>query len=380
MHMHSPKIGPIASLMIGIMAALLFQPGSAAGTSILWTDKSVYGPDETIQVMFSNATGKDSDWICIVPAGAPDTDGGDYQYMPSGVSRGSLTFAPRPPGEYEARAYYDYRRNGYVVSGRYPFSVAGDPDGESWDQEAADTYAASEPLPPAVGFVEPPNVVVLPGTDVYAVPDIEVDLFFQGGWWWRLWGGRWYRSRYHDRGWAYYRNPPSWYIRIPGDWRHRYRTHIWGSHPWNPPRIRHDNLNDHWRGGRWRDDDGWKRPGKSAPPANRPGVAKPGKPAPPRVGPGGGRPGGSPSRPAGPGGGKPGVGKPGGGGQGGGPSGTPPPRVGPGGGRTGDGPGRSSSPGLGRDGGQRGGRPAEGSGRAPLRGFGFENRPQTGGR
>jgi TolB-like protein len=29
------------------------------------------------------------------------------------------------PGNYEARAFYDYGRKGYVVSARYPFSVAG---------------------------------------------------------------------------------------------------------------------------------------------------------------------------------------------------------------------------------------------------------------
>ena len=40
-------------------------------------------------------------------------------------------------------------------------------------------------LPPIV-FNAPPNVVVMPDTyDVYVVPDIDVDLFFWNGWWWR---------------------------------------------------------------------------------------------------------------------------------------------------------------------------------------------------
>ena len=116
------------------------------------------------------------------------------------------------------------------------------------------------PLPPPIPFIGPPNVVVLPGTDVYAVPDVEQELFFRGGWWWRPWGGHWYRSKYHDHGWAYYRDSPSWYRGIPRDWRGNYRNHMWGGHPWNPPHINHSNLNNHWRGGHWRNDHGWARP------------------------------------------------------------------------------------------------------------------------
>ena len=89
------------------------------------------------------------------------------------------------------------------------------------------------PLPPPIPFVGPPNVIVLPGTDVYAVPDVEEEIFFRQGWWWRPWGGHWYRSKYYDRGWAYYRDSPSWYRRIPHDWRDRYRDHRWGGRPWN---------------------------------------------------------------------------------------------------------------------------------------------------
>ena len=117
------------------------------------------------------------------------------------------------------------------------------------------------PLPPPIPFIAPPNVVVLPGTDVYVVPDVEEEIFFRQGWWWRPWGGHWYRSKYNDHGWAYYRGNPSWYRGIPRDWRHNYSNHIWGGRPWNPPHINHGNLNNHWRGGHWRNDHGWGRPG-----------------------------------------------------------------------------------------------------------------------
>jgi hypothetical protein len=58
------------------------------------------------------------------------------------------------------------------------------------------------PLPPPIIFPGPPEVVVIPETNVYAVPDVDADIFFYSGWWWRPWEGRWYRSRYYDRGWA----------------------------------------------------------------------------------------------------------------------------------------------------------------------------------
>ena len=42
-------------------------------------------------------------------------------------------------------------------------------------------------LPPPVRFVEPPELVVMPGTYVYTAPDVDADIFFCDGWWWRSW-------------------------------------------------------------------------------------------------------------------------------------------------------------------------------------------------
>ena len=120
---------------------------------------------------------------------------------------------------------------------------------------------APVPPPPPIPFVGPPNVVVLPGTDVYAVPDVKEDVYFRRGWWWRHHGDHWYRSKYHDQGWAYYRGYPSWHRKIPHDWRDRYSNHTWGGRPWNPHYIHQGDLNRHWRGGHWRTDHGWGPPG-----------------------------------------------------------------------------------------------------------------------
>jgi hypothetical protein len=100
-------------------------PGKAWAWSGVSTDKNVYSPGEQIRVRFSGAPGYNSDWICIVPSGEPDTAAGTYQYLPYGVRQGFVTFIAPSPGRYQVRAYYDYRRNGYLVSARRSFTVAG---------------------------------------------------------------------------------------------------------------------------------------------------------------------------------------------------------------------------------------------------------------
>ncbi len=123
MQIKSPKIRPIASIVLLVMVTFIFQPSPVVGAPVVNTDKDIYHSGERIKVNFTNALGDGSDWICIVPVGSPDTEAGDYQYMPKGRSQGVLTFDSPSPGKYEVRAYYNYRRHGYVVSARYGFSV-----------------------------------------------------------------------------------------------------------------------------------------------------------------------------------------------------------------------------------------------------------------
>jgi hypothetical protein len=91
---------------------------------LLATDKHAYFQGEPVQVRFSGAPGYSSDWICIVPSGAPDNAPGTFQYMPEGVSQGVLTFYAPSPGRYEVRAYFNYRRDGYLVTARQAFDVS----------------------------------------------------------------------------------------------------------------------------------------------------------------------------------------------------------------------------------------------------------------
>ncbi len=113
-------------------------------------------------------------------------------------------------------------------------------------------------LPPPIAFTVPPEVVILPDTDyVYAVPDLDLDLFFWNGWWWRFWEGRWYRSSYYDWGWEYYAYVPIFFYDIDPDWRIYYRDRHWYGHVWHYERIPYERLRQNWH--RWYNDRYWDR-------------------------------------------------------------------------------------------------------------------------
>jgi hypothetical protein len=113
-------------------------------------------------------------------------------------------------------------------------------------------------LPPPILFPAPPAVIVLPDTDyVYVDPDIDVELYFWGGWWWRFWEGRWYRSYYYDRGWAFYRYVPRFYYDVDPGWRGHYREHNWYGHRWDYERIPNQRLKKNWKS--WHDNRYWER-------------------------------------------------------------------------------------------------------------------------
>lgn len=113
------------------------------------------------------------------------------------------------------------------------------------------------PLPPRIVFSAPPAVVVLPETNVYAVPDSDVDIFFSGGWWWRQWEGRWYRSRSYDSDWGYYRSVPSFYRGIPRGWRDDYREGRWKGRQWDRQGIPHEQVQRNWRN--WEKNRHWEK-------------------------------------------------------------------------------------------------------------------------
>jgi len=112
-------------------------------------------------------------------------------------------------------------------------------------------------LPPLITFTGPPELVVIPETDVYFDPDLDVNIFFYDGWWWRPWQGHWYRSRHYDSGWVFYNRTPYFYNRLPTGWRYEFRNHSWRGHEWNYQRVPHSELQQNWR--TWQRDRYWEK-------------------------------------------------------------------------------------------------------------------------
>lgn len=121
--MISRYVKMVSAAFAVVLSVALFCHAASPGVK---SDKEMYQYGEAIKVTFSGATGLDSDWICIVPAGSPETEAGDYKYLPKGLASDTLTFDPPAPGKYEVRAFYNYHTTGYVVAARALFSVTGD--------------------------------------------------------------------------------------------------------------------------------------------------------------------------------------------------------------------------------------------------------------
>lgn len=121
-------------------------------------------------------------------------------------------------------------------------------------------------LGPPPAFVYPPDLVLIPGTEIYFAPVGGVDIFFYDGYWWSHQGPRWYRAYSPDGPWVVigpryvpgplYRVPYNYRIvyrhghRIPfGHWeRISHRDGRWGGHD---RRDRHEHRgDDHGRHGR----------------------------------------------------------------------------------------------------------------------------------
>ncbi len=104
-------------------------------------------------------------------------------------------------------------------------------------------------LPP-LAFSAPPPVVVVPGTYVYTVPDIDATLLFYDGYWYRPYEGRWYISSFYNGPWEFIdisRVPPVLLDHPMAYWR-------------VPPRYHHipyAEFHDNWR--RWGSERHWDR-------------------------------------------------------------------------------------------------------------------------
>jgi hypothetical protein len=123
-------------------------------------------------------------------------------------------------------------------------------------------HPPAPPLPLLV-IPAPPPVFLIPGTYAYFAPDVDADLFFCDGYWYRPHGGGWYRSSRYSGPWGFvspkrvpgvlihlppgYRNVPPGHQRIPyGQLRKNWKT--WERHKhWDKPGT-HGRRNNNKRG------------------------------------------------------------------------------------------------------------------------------------
>lgn len=86
---------------------------------------------------------------------------------------------------------------------------------------------AFRPHPPQFVFSGPPALVVLPGLNVYIAPDIGVDIVFHQGYWWRPYGGHWYRSHSYNGPWGFMEQGrvPREVHGLPPNFRHAYHNY-----------------------------------------------------------------------------------------------------------------------------------------------------------
>ncbi|MFA4858056.1 MAG: hypothetical protein WC901_05665 [Candidatus Margulisiibacteriota bacterium] len=75
--------------------------------------------------------------------------------------------------------------------------------------------------PPPIVVAEPPEVVMIPQTEIYFVPGISFDVFFCNGYWWSPRGDRWYRAKAYNGSWVVVsRNyVPAHLFKVPKNYR-----------------------------------------------------------------------------------------------------------------------------------------------------------------
>jgi hypothetical protein len=77
------------------------------------------------------------------------------------------------------------------------------------------------PLPGLV-IGAPPAMMVIPGTYAYFAPDVDADIFFYHGYWYRPYQGQWFISAEYNGPWGSLalRNVPGVLINLPPHYRH----------------------------------------------------------------------------------------------------------------------------------------------------------------
>ncbi len=119
--------------------------------------------------------------------------------------------------------------------------------------------------PPPVVIPAPPPVIVIPGTYVYYVPDVQVDLLFFHGYWYRPYQGHWFRSTVYNGPWVYVepQRVPAPLVHLPSNYRYLPASH-------KP--IPHEQLRKNWK--TWEAQKHWDNHGGNTGPSRGKGQGK----------------------------------------------------------------------------------------------------------
>jgi hypothetical protein len=77
-------------------------------------------------------------------------------------------------------------------------------------------------FPPAIVIPAAPEVVLIPGINAYFIPDIDVDIIFHNGYWYRPHKGNWFRATSYNGPWINIVRAeiPVALLKLPPDYRH----------------------------------------------------------------------------------------------------------------------------------------------------------------
>jgi len=111
--------------------------------------------------------------------------------------------------------------------------------------------------PPPYAFPREPQVIAIPGTYVYLVPGIAVDILFYQGYWYRPHEGHWFRSRSYNGPWSYRKQVPGALIQLPPNYR------VYREPPPEYRRVPYGQVKKNWqtweRSRYWEKDEYWRR-------------------------------------------------------------------------------------------------------------------------
>jgi hypothetical protein len=109
-------------------------------------------------------------------------------------------------------------------------------------------------VPPPIAIVAPPPLVLIPGTYAYFAPDMDVDIIFFQGFWYRPFRGGWYRADDYNGRWVLVpsKRVPLVIMNLPPNWKRIPPGH---------QRIPHSQVKSNWKA--WERDKYWDKKEKN---------------------------------------------------------------------------------------------------------------------